>query len=60
MFYKGDLMRKSNKPKKGKNTNHCKESKRVELIYYSSSEIGLYLFFQNYRRQEDYLCVVPN
>ncbi|WMU95625.1 hypothetical protein [Escherichia phage pEC-M719-6WT.1] len=59
-FYKGDLMRKTTKKKKGNNTNHCKESKRVEAIHYSSSEIGLYLYFQNYRRQEDLLCVAPN
>ncbi len=27
-------MRKAKKPKKGKDTNHWKESKRVEFIYY--------------------------
>ncbi|UHS65411.1 hypothetical protein HP1_19 [Citrobacter phage vB_CbrM_HP1] len=53
-------MRNKMKSKTGNNTNHCKESKRVELLYYKSSEIGLYLYFQNYRRQEDYLCVAPN
>lgn len=53
-------MRKLTKKKKGNSTNHCKESKRVEAIHYTSSEIGLYLYFQNYRRQEDYLCVAPN